>query len=150
MGKTPPFPDLRAVDKQWLMQRASVLHSVAIRIAFVLGQRDKMPDRREEILTYLYSTFQSNMTLEKLAGKLHLSSSHTSHLVNRIFNETLPHLINRIKMQEAARLLTSTDWPIGEIAWQVGFDDQNYFSRLFGQIMKKTPRAFRKAHFRLV
>jgi AraC-like DNA-binding protein len=45
---------------------------------------------------------------------------------------------------EAQRLLYYTENNVNEIAYQLGFEDHAYFSRLFKKITKETPLAFRK------
>lgn len=47
-------------------------------------------------------------------------------------------------MKKAKILLLTTDLKIYEIAEQVGFEDMNYFSSRFKQIVGKTPRQFKK------
>ena len=48
------------------------------------------------------------------------------------------------RINRAAELLTTTDRSITDIAFDVGFNDSNYFSRQFRKTLGVTPRAFRK------
>ncbi|HBE00987.1 MAG TPA: hypothetical protein DC049_00715 [Spirochaetia bacterium] len=48
-----------------------------------------------------------------------------------------------LKIKNAASLLKTTGLTVKEIAWQSGFSDAYYFSRLFHQKMKIAPRDFR-------
>ena len=52
---------------------------------------------------------------------------------------------DRLKMEEACRLLRSTLMPVSEAAAAVGFADPLYFSRRFRQIVGKSPTEFRRA-----
>lgn len=52
--------------------------------------------------------------------------------------------LTRYRIEQAERLLTSTDKAIAEIAAAVGFPDANYFSRKFRVITGCSPRDFRK------
>jgi AraC-like DNA-binding protein len=52
-------------------------------------------------------------------------------------------LINIMRIQMAKDMLTNTDSPISKIANDVGFDDQNYFSRLFKKYTKLSPSQYR-------
>jgi AraC family transcriptional regulator, transcriptional activator of pobA len=47
-------------------------------------------------------------------------------------------------MTEARRLLQSSEQPVAEIAWKLGFDDSSYFIRLFRNETGVSPLAFRK------
>jgi two-component system response regulator YesN len=47
-------------------------------------------------------------------------------------------------MQEACRLLARPDLLIKEVAYRVGFEDANYFSRRFKSVVGTSPTAYRK------
>ena len=51
--------------------------------------------------------------------------------------------IRSIRMRKAAALLRNTDMPVSQIAWATGFNDPNYFSRLFKEEFGMTPVEFR-------
>lgn len=52
--------------------------------------------------------------------------------------------IQSIRLQKAIDLLRSSDLNISEVAYEVGFNDPKYFSRLFTKEFKQSPRDFRK------
>ena len=47
-------------------------------------------------------------------------------------------------MKKAKLLLLTTDLKVYEIAEQVGFEDMNYFSQRFKQVVGVTPRQFKR------
>lgn len=49
-------------------------------------------------------------------------------------------------MKKAQLLLLTTEMKIYEIAEAVGFEDMNYFSQRFKQIIGVTPRRYKKDH----
>ena len=51
-----------------------------------------------------------------------------------------------LRIEEARRLLRSTDKSITDIAFDVGFSDSNYFSRQFRSALGQSPRDYRKRH----
>ena len=51
-----------------------------------------------------------------------------------------------LRIEEAGRLLRSTDLSITDIALDVGFSDSNYFSRRFRKTHGQSPREYRKRH----
>lgn len=65
----------------------------------------------------------------------------------RIFQQvtgTIPSAhLQKIRLNKAADLLTSTDKSVTEIAMECGFTDSSYFSRCFGRQFGVTPRDFR-------
>lgn len=54
------------------------------------------------------------------------------------------HFINQFRVDKAAKLLLSTRKTVSEIAFEVGFHDANYFSRIFTKIYSVSPGDYRK------
>jgi transcriptional regulator GlxA family with amidase domain len=54
--------------------------------------------------------------------------------------------LRQVRMREACRLLAETSRLIGEIAREIGFEDELYFSRCFHQETKMAPRDYRKTY----
>jgi AraC-like DNA-binding protein len=52
-------------------------------------------------------------------------------------------------MEKAQALLKNTDMPIGKIAYEVGYNDQSYFTKVFKKRVHCTPKAFRDSTFKL-
>jgi len=92
--------------------------------------------------------YQQPLTLHDLATAAHMSQSHFL----RVFKETfgLPPIqyLIRIRITHACHLLINTPKPITEVAHDVGFDDGNYFSRQFKQVMGDSPQVYRRQNRR--
>ena len=56
--------------------------------------------------------------------------------------------VQHLRVEEAKRRLESTDAPIDEVSWNVGYEDPAFFRRLFKRITRITPSAYRRK-FRL-
>lgn len=52
--------------------------------------------------------------------------------------------VQRVRIEEAKRRLESTDAPIDEISWEVGYEDPAAFRRLFKRIARVTPGRYRR------
>lgn len=52
--------------------------------------------------------------------------------------------LNKFRVEKAARYLKESDYTITEIALKVGFEDSNYFSKIFKKYMGKTPREYKQ------
>lgn len=57
--------------------------------------------------------------------------------------------VNRSKMEEAKKLLLSSDYTISEIAPLCGFSDVKYFSKLFNRLTDTTPGEYRNVYGRI-
>jgi AraC family transcriptional activator of pobA len=79
------------------------------------------------------------------ADALAMPRAALSRVLVQLTGRTTKDLILDRVMLEAARLLRFTDLTIGEIAYEVGFADQMYFSRAFKRHFGKPPKAYRDA-----
>lgn len=81
--------------------------------------------------------------LPKYASKSpeHIARSFRTHL------QTTPStFINKRRLEKAASILTNTNRPIADICYDLGFDNLNYFYKLFKQFYTQSPGHYRKAH----
>jgi AraC-like DNA-binding protein len=78
------------------------------------------------------------------AAMLNISPSHLNKSVKMMTRKSPAKWIDEAIVQQAKALLSQSDFPISDVAVQVGFDDQSYFTRLFKRYEGVTPTAFRK------
>ena len=81
--------------------------------------------------------------VSKLLG---VSRSWLNELVRKETGRNLTDHLQRRFILESKRLLAHSDLNISEIAYQLGFDDASYFTRLFRQIAGTSPSEFRELH----
>jgi AraC family transcriptional regulator, exoenzyme S synthesis regulatory protein ExsA len=86
----------------------------------------------------------SNISIEEYAFLANLSLSQFKLKFNQLFNESPRKHINRRRIEKSKILIENTDLNIGEIAQEVGYDDQNYFTRLFKKKEGLTPLDYKK------
>lgn len=60
--------------------------------------------------------------------------------------ETPTEFKQRVLINKAAELLQTTDLPIEEISWRLGFSSPSYFRKIFKKYHTESPREFRKMH----
>jgi AraC family transcriptional regulator, transcriptional activator of pobA len=85
-------------------------------------------------------------TASEVAKLLGVSRSWLNQLVRQETAKNLTdHLRGRIIL-ESKRLLAHSDLNVSEIAYQLGFGDPSYFTRLFRQVEGRSPREFREVY----
>jgi len=57
---------------------------------------------------------------------------------------TLTDYINKLRIEEAKYLLDSANASVTEAALSVGYNDPNYFSKVFTRLEHMTPQEYRK------
>ena len=99
----------------------------------------------------LSSYFESGLLQQKglptvtyLASQLNLSSRYLSDLLKQETGKTALEHIHIFLIDEAKNLLMSTDNTIAETAYQLGFENPPYFSRLFKKETGITPIEYKE------
>lgn len=93
---------------------------------------------------YLDAHFDQALTLELLAEKAKLSVSRLAHRFKDETGATLIEYLTWVRIGHAQRLLVETDLSCLQIADEVGYNNQSYFSRAFRRVVGITPRQFRR------
>ena len=86
----------------------------------------------------------TELSLKSLSFQLGFNSSYLSVLIKKELGLPFQDYLIQERMKRAKLLLLTTDLKVYEIAEQVGFEDMNYFSQRFKQIVGVTPRQFKK------
>ena len=102
------------------------------------GQRSELEEAIQARLA------DSELSLKNLAFQLGFSPSYLSVLIKKELGLPFQDYLIQERMKKAKLLLLTTDLKIYEIAEQVGFEDMNYFSQRFKQVVGLTPRQFKK------
>lgn len=97
---------------------------------------------------YVRSHFAQHIGLEKVAEYVGLNRTYLSYLFKKETGIGLPDFINQCRIDEAKRLLETTDMKILSIASMVGFSDPRYFSRVFHAWEGCGPKDYRTARQR--
>ena len=84
-----------------------------------------------------------NVSIDALAAEYYLSRSRFSHIFKNVTGTSPLQYVTQMRMQKAKDMLLHTDLPVCRIAQEVGYPDQNYFSRIFRRETGMTPSEFR-------
>lgn len=93
---------------------------------------------------YIDNHFKENLTLDQLAGVVHINKYYLSHTFRREFNiSPISYLISR-RIQESRFLLAETDHSLSQIAQILGFSSPSYFSQSFRRQEGMSPMEYRR------
>lgn len=84
-------------------------------------------------------------TVEKIAGELNVSSAYLSDMLRNVTGQNTQQHIHHRLIEKAKEILTTTDLNVSEIAYRLGFEYPQSFSKLFKSKTKLTPMAFRES-----
>ncbi|MFD0680681.1 MULTISPECIES: response regulator transcription factor [unclassified Paenibacillus] len=100
----------------------------------------------EQIKDYLDKHFHEDTSLTWLAEHFHFSPQYISKRFKEVYHTTIVAYLTDLKMEKAKALLKGTALSIADIANQLGYEDENYFSKVFKKQVGLSPFPYRKEH----
>lgn len=108
------------------------------------GTGAKEPVILQDLKEAIEKDFRSKHTPHDYALQLNISSNALAKITRAHFNKTLTNLIAERIIIEAKRELYLTNKSIKEVAYELGYDDEYYFSRFFKKNVNISPQAYRE------
>lgn len=97
------------------------------------------------LLDCFFSANRSTTSAEELTKLLHISERHLRRLMQELYGMNLTEKMNEMRVERAKELLLTTDLSYEQIADELAFGTQQYFSRVFKNKTGMVPSAFRSA-----
>lgn len=99
-------------------------------------------------IEYMQYNYPQPLTLTDIAKAAHLSVSRMAHLFKEEMGVTIVDYLTNLRINHAKRMLMTSDANCTRICYDVGYNNQSYFTRVFKQIVGLTPRQFRQQNKR--
>jgi signal transduction histidine kinase/DNA-binding response OmpR family regulator/ligand-binding sensor domain-containing protein len=84
------------------------------------------------------------ISIEDITQKLAISRTQLHKKIKTLTGKSITHYINYIRIEKAKTLLKESTLQINEIAFELGFESANYFTRIFKKETGKTPFGYRE------
>lgn len=97
----------------------------------------------EKALNYIRDNFNKPITLEEVSDHVHISPYYFSHGFKNFTGMNFIDYVAKLRIDEAKKLLLTTDMNVGDIGKQVGYYDPNYFGRVFKNLVGMPPSKFK-------
>lgn len=111
-----------------------------------IGKRSRPQVITRDFRALLIQEYKKLKSPGDYAAALHLSLSYLNEAVKEATGFTVTYWIHQEVMLEAKRLLYHSSCTVKEIAYELGYEDPTYFSRLFKKTVGKTPGEFREQY----
>ena len=133
-------------EMQITLQLGSVWHTL---ISSKSEVRKALPDTAispqvREIMQYIRDNYMNNISLDTLADMTSLARSSCCRKFKKQTSCTISEFILNVRLQEASRLLLTSDYTITEISMLCGFNDSSYFTKEFRLKTGISPSMYRK------
>lgn len=122
---------LRYIDSLWSKKTAEKKHNV-----------------NDEFLLHIKECIDSNLdnnlySVEDLAQEIGMSRSQVHRKLKALTNKSATNYVKDYRLHRGAELLLSTDHTVSEIAYDVGFSSQTYFSKSFHELFGQSPTEYK-------
>ena len=99
-------------------------------------------------INYIDANYDNPLTLTEIAKTSYLSVSRLAHIFKEQMGITIIDYLTSVRIDRAKQLLLTTNQNCTEICFQVGYNNQSYFTRIFKEFVGMTPRKFRAQNLR--
>lgn len=100
----------------------------------------------ESARDYILSHFKENISLQQLAAHCLVSPFHFSRIFKTIIKRSPHQFLTSVRLTHAKVLLTETNSPVSDIAYECGFNSPEHFVTAFKQHYKIKPSILREQH----
>ncbi len=118
------------LEEKYLKQRGETLVSTQVRL--------------QMMMQYIHENYREKILLEDISNHGTVSKSTALNLFRRYLDDTPVHYLLRYRLQESAKLLVTTEKKIAVISEYSGFDNVEYFCKMFKKYYKMTPTEYRR------
>lgn len=131
--------------KESITELKSYISEIFTDIAQYMARRYNQKNARviNRIREIIEERYHENISVAKISEEVYLSPNYISMIFKQEMNETISEYLTKIRMEHAKNLLKSTDLRVLEIAEKVGYEDANYFSKVFKKYTGILPQKYR-------
>jgi len=100
----------------------------------------------EQACSFIKKNYMGKLTLEIVARKIFISPFYLCHLFKEELHTTFIEFLTKIRIDAAKRLLLESGLSLAQIALEVGYPDQSYFTKVFKKTEQVTPKTYRRMY----
>ncbi|MGH4050855.1 MAG: PocR ligand-binding domain-containing protein [Clostridium sp.] len=95
-------------------------------------------------MEFINDNVSNNISLDSVAEYVYLSPSYFSRLFKKEMGINFIDYLNKVRIEESKKYLTDLSSSLSDIAHNVGFTDQSYYTKVFKKIEGISPGQYRK------
>ncbi len=119
-------------------------HKKNINIDLNLAAHEGAAKRLQDVFEYVSKNYGNDISAADMAELCSMSYSYFSRTFKKIMKKSFSEYLTYVRINEAEKLLITSDMNITEIAMQVGFSTTSYFIQQFKNIKLISPKQYRK------
>ncbi|OAB40490.1 AraC family transcriptional regulator [Paenibacillus antarcticus] len=129
------LPNVKKLNSVIMQEYCNAVHEFSTRKYSVIVKN---------AVNYIDMNLEKPLTLQHIATNIHVNPSHLSRKFKQEVRMTMMDYINQKRIEESKLYLQRGMISITEVAFMVGFNDLNYFTRVFKKYTSITPTQYVK------
>ena len=98
----------------------------------------------EQACNHIKENYQNKLTLTSVAKNIYISPFYLCHLFKDDLHTTFGEFLTKTRIDAAKSLIRETTFSLSQVALEVGFPDQSYFTKVFKKVEQITPKTYRR------
>ncbi|SCP94844.1 response regulator transcription factor [Anaerobium acetethylicum] len=99
----------------------------------------------QKVMDYVLQHYtESDLSIKTLAEHVYLTPTYLSNLFKKNTGITIGQYLVNVRVDQAKLLLQNPKWKLYQIAPMVGYEDSNYFAKIFKKKLGVTPSEYRE------
>jgi AraC-like DNA-binding protein len=103
----------------------------------------RKPQIVRKVENIIHTQYYKQLSCNEVAETVHLSANYFGTLFKKSTGHSFKDYLNMERIEQSKKLLPDTNRPIKQICAQVGFEDYNYFNRVFKKYTGLPPATYR-------
>ncbi len=139
-----PFEIYKKIDeidnvytlKEWFID---TLAAVRLEINTLCNKRRRIG----EMAGYIKTHYNEELTLQHLSNIFNLTPAYISEVIKKELHCGFSEYLNKVRIEEAKKLLLSSEYTSEEICYKVGYNSPSHFSKMFKKFTDMTTKSYR-------
>lgn len=106
----------------------------------------QISEATQQVIELVRKDYTQDLTLKMVADELHLNAVYLGQLFKKEMHSSFSQYLNQVRIKKAQQLLLYSNQNINEIADEIGYNNTNYFSKMFKKLNGITPKEFREQY----
>ena len=109
----------------------------------LMPRQDSRKQAIETAISYIKENYGDKITLKEVSGRVYLNTSYFCKIFKEEMGESFVNYLIRYRMKKAAEYLEDFSLKIYEVAEMVGYNDMQYFTKLYKKVHGISPKEYR-------
>lgn len=136
-----------ASQERRMLRLLDMMYFIADLCRTAVNHRDSFPEKErhvQQVITFVERNYMNDLTLEDIAHAVHLTKQYLSSLFKEVTGTTVFRYVYSRRINQAKILLwLHPNLSVTEVCYAAGFKHLAHFSRMFKEMVGRTPEDYR-------